>query len=90
LGAGVPNPKVPVIILTGYSDEEHIRRSVELGINDFIVKPVSLNALDSKISAALTAPQIDSNRLKKDWPDEPTGRSESKFRGPEFLMVPSG
>jgi len=44
-----PAPDVPVIMLTGYSEEAMVVKARVAGVNDFIVKPVSANVLRERI-----------------------------------------
>ena len=37
--------EVPIIFLTGNSTREHVARAMQIGVNDFIVKPASYEAL---------------------------------------------
>lgn len=60
----LPNPNVPVIILTGHSDEDSIHKSIELGIHGFLTKPVSKTNLEKRIMLAVQSPSIDPNMLK--------------------------
>ena len=50
------NPKVPVLIVSGHSEDESIRTAAELGINGFLVKPVSKQKLENRINAAIINP----------------------------------
>lgn len=43
----------PIIILTALSDESHVITGLELGANDYIVKPFSLGELLARIRATL-------------------------------------
>lgn len=43
----------PVIMLTGYSDKRVIRRAMELGSDDYMVKPVKKDILVAKLNAIL-------------------------------------
>ncbi len=52
-GRTVPDPKVPILILTGHADEKSIKDFKELGINGFLVKPVSRNTFATYLSGAL-------------------------------------
>lgn len=52
---------VPVIILTGHSDEENIQKAVQLGIQGFLVKPISSSALEKRIHSAIGAATINPN-----------------------------
>ena len=61
---GFPNADIPVLIVTGHSDPESVKSAVEAGIHGYLVKPVSKQALEKRIVAALTSPEIDPERLK--------------------------
>lgn len=43
------HPNLPVIFLTGDASEDKIVRGMEMGADDYIIKPVSLNVLVAKI-----------------------------------------
>ena len=44
-----PAPDVPVIMLTGYSEEAMVVKARAAGVNDFVAKPVSANVLRERI-----------------------------------------
>ena len=44
---------VPVLIVSGQSQEENVRAITELGINGFLVKPVTSRELAERIPAAI-------------------------------------
>ena len=44
---------VPIVILTGHSDRDTVTRALDLGIQGFIVKPYSREALVEKVKKAL-------------------------------------
>ncbi len=45
---------VPVIYVTGNSDDMHVKRARETGMSDFLIKPVDFNTLIASIEKALT------------------------------------
>ena len=51
---GVPNSEVPVLIVTGHADEDTVRETATLGINGYLVKPISKQALESRIAKAIS------------------------------------
>ena len=61
---GFPNADIPVLIVTGHSDPESVKSAVEAGIHGYLVKPISKQALEKRIVAALTSPEIDPKMLK--------------------------
>lgn len=44
---------LPLILITGHSDQATVRTALQLDVNGFIIKPVSADALSAKISHAL-------------------------------------
>jgi len=55
---------IPVLVVTGHSDEENVYDAVALGINGFLVKPISKQALESRMAAAIKNPQVNPAVLK--------------------------
>ena len=53
-------PSLPVIFLSGDPSEESIIKGLNLGANDFIVKPVSLRELIARIQNKITAKKVTS------------------------------
>ena len=47
------NPRLRVIMLTGYPTIETARQALHLGAADYCVKPLDKNELEQKVSAAL-------------------------------------
>jgi two-component system chemotaxis response regulator CheY len=61
----IKNHQMPVIVLTGHSDEDNIYEAVMIGIHGFLTKPVSRNDLEAKVNLALTGKPIDPARLRR-------------------------
>ena len=40
-----PNPYLPIIMLTGHSEAERVRKARDAGVNDFLAKPVTGEAV---------------------------------------------
>lgn len=47
------DPKIRVIMLTGYPTIETARQALRLGATDYCVKPIDKSELEQKVSAAL-------------------------------------
>ena len=47
------NPDVPVIMLTGHSEDDKVKRALELGIQGYLLKPVSKKDMLTRIMHAL-------------------------------------
>ena len=52
-----PLPDVPVIMLTGFSERSRVVEAVDLGVNEFLLKPVSATALLARIVSILIKPR---------------------------------
>lgn len=51
--AGTMNRGTPVIIMTAYGDSANVKKAVEYGANDFIVKPVEQVSFRKKVIEAV-------------------------------------
>lgn len=52
-----PLPDVPVIMLTGYSERSRVLEAIQLGVNEYLLKPVSSTALLARIVSILLHPR---------------------------------
>jgi two-component system, chemotaxis family, chemotaxis protein CheY len=52
-----PYPNVPIIMLTGHGERSRVVEAVSVGINEFLLKPVSSKALQDRLVAVLTKPR---------------------------------
>ncbi len=52
-----PNPFVPIIMLTGFTQIEHVRMARDAGVNEFLAKPVSVKAVMSRLVAVIEHPR---------------------------------
>lgn len=52
-----PFPDIPVIMLTGHGEKSRVMEAVQLGIHEYLLKPVSSQALLARIVAILTGPR---------------------------------
>ena len=43
-------PNVPIIMVTGHSERARVVEAIEIGVNDFLLKPVSLKALEELLA----------------------------------------
>lgn len=48
-----PNPFVPIIMLTGYTEMHRVTEARDAGVNEFLAKPVSAKSLYSRIQAII-------------------------------------
>lgn len=63
--ADLPCRDVPVLIVTGHSQEDNVVNAVKMGIHGFLVKPISKQALESRVRSAIGAAPIDPAALKR-------------------------
>jgi two-component system, chemotaxis family, chemotaxis protein CheY len=75
-----PLPDVPVIMLTAYGERSHVVEAVKLGVNEFLLKPVSSKALLARLVSILTKPR---RMVKKGDYYGPEPRQLSTYK-PEF------
>ena len=52
-----PLPEIPIIMLTGHGERSRVIQAIELGVNEFLLKPVSSKALRDRIIAVMTKPR---------------------------------
>jgi two-component system chemotaxis response regulator CheY len=52
-----PKPNLPIIMLTAHGQRDRVATAMQLGINEFLVKPVSPKALQDRLLSILTNPR---------------------------------
>ena len=52
-----PHPNVPMIMLTGHSERWRVMEALRLGVNEYLLKPVSSKMLLDRLVATLTRPR---------------------------------
>ena len=52
-----PYPDVPIVMLTGHGERARVIEAVCVGVNEFLLKPVSTNALRERLAAVLCNPR---------------------------------
>jgi two-component system, chemotaxis family, chemotaxis protein CheY len=55
--ATFPYPNVPIIMLTGHGERSRVVEAVKIGVNEFLLKPVSVKALQDRMVSVLTKPR---------------------------------
>jgi DNA-binding response OmpR family regulator len=50
-------PDVPIIMLTGHSERSRVLEAMQLGVNEYLIKPVSSTALLARIVSILAKPR---------------------------------
>jgi two-component system chemotaxis response regulator CheY len=57
---GFPYPNVPIIMLTGHSERWRVEEALRLGVNDYLLKPISGKLLCDRLVSTLTKPRLSS------------------------------
>ncbi|HZT25192.1 MAG TPA: response regulator [Pseudolabrys sp.] len=52
-----PVPDVPIIMLTGHGSRSRVVEAVQIGVNEFLLKPVSSKALQDRLISVLAKPR---------------------------------
>ncbi len=52
-GRDVPDPTIPIILISGYTDEHRVREARAAGIHEFLAKPFTPADLYNRIRAAI-------------------------------------
>jgi YesN/AraC family two-component response regulator len=52
-----PQPNVPIIMLTGHGERSRVVEAVRLGVHEYLLKPVSAQALKSRMVSVLGKPR---------------------------------
>jgi two-component system chemotaxis response regulator CheY len=52
-----PFPDIPIIMLTGHGERRRVVEAVSIGVNEFLLKPVSSKALQDRLISVLTKPR---------------------------------
>jgi two-component system chemotaxis response regulator CheY len=52
-----PLPDVPIIMLTGHGERSRVVEAVQIGVHEFLLKPVSSKALQDRLVAVLAKPR---------------------------------
>lgn len=56
-GPDSPNPALPIIMVTGYSESSLVAEARDAGVNEFLPKPISAKSLVSRIEAVINHPR---------------------------------
>lgn len=77
------NPFVSMIMLTGMADIRSVFQAREMGINEFLAKPFTADALVKKISRVIETPRRFIRSNKFFGPDRRSARVDPLYTGPE-------
>jgi CheY-like chemotaxis protein len=77
-----PSPYVPILMLTGYSDQRRVLAARDAGISEFLVKPFTVAGLLRRLEALILQPRVFVRSEDYLGPDR-RRRADPKYRGPE-------
>lgn len=77
-----PNPFVPIILMTGYSQKRRVVAARDSGITEFLVKPFTANALYQRIEQLIERPR-DFVRCADYFGPDRRRRASEDYDGPE-------
>jgi len=83
------NPFVPIIMLTGYTQVDHVRAARDAGVNEFLAKPVSVKAVMTRLTAVIEHPRS-YVRTKVYFGPCRRRRGHEEYRGPERRTAGDG
>ena len=52
-----PNPYVPIIMISSYSDEERVQGARDRGVTEFLAKPFTVDVLMSRLESVIEEPR---------------------------------
>lgn len=81
IGEDSPNPYLPIIMITAYSETSRVKQAVDAGIDEFLVKPVRASDVAVRINSVVQRrrPFVRSENFF--GPDR-RRRSDPKYKGP--------
>lgn len=86
-GSDSPNPFVPIIMLTAYTERRNIMQARDAGITEFLAKPISARSLYARLHSAVFRPRPFIKVTQYFGPDrrrhasaKPSGRRTSPYR----------
>ena len=77
-----PNPFVPIIMLTGHTHVDRVLQARDAGVTEFLAKPISINAILSRLVAIVDHPRP-FVRTKSYFGPCRRRRDDHQYQGPE-------
>jgi len=81
-GSDSPNPYIPIIMLTGFTEMSRVVEARDAGVTEFLAKPVSATKLYSRIKTIIGHPR-NFIRIGKYFGPDRRRKSDDKFPGPD-------
>lgn len=80
-GQDSPNPYLPIIMLTGYTELERVTEARDAGVTEILAKPISVEALHSRIVNIIEKPRPFIKAKHYFGPDRRRGRRADRYEG---------
>ena len=77
-----PNPYVPIIMLTGYTEQERICEARDAGVNEFLKKPIAITSLRARIINIIDHPRAFIKTDSFFGPDRRRRHIDKDYKGP--------
>ena len=77
-----PNPYVAIIMVTGYTQVEHVRQARDAGVTEFLAKPISANTVLARMTAVIENPRS-FVRTRDYFGPCRRRRNDENYKGPE-------
>ena len=77
-----PNPFVPIILMTGFSEKSRVTQARDAGVTEFLVKPFQAKQLYKRIAQVIERPR-QFVRIDDYFGPDRRRRRDSAYQGPE-------
>ncbi|RAK58966.1 response regulator [Phenylobacterium hankyongense] len=77
-----PNPYVPILMLTGYTEQRRVKAARDAGVTEFLSKPFTITGLLRRMDALIHAPRPFVRSADYFGPDR-RRRADPDYTGPE-------
>ncbi len=77
-----PNPYIPVIMVTGFTDRERVEKARDHGVTEFIAKPFTVESLLTRLTAIIEQPRQFIRTANYFGPDR-RRHVDASYAGPE-------
>lgn len=75
------NPSVPIIMISGHTERNRVEAARDAGVNEFLVKPITLQNLTARIAEAMERPRRFVQTETYSGPDR-RRKSRENYNGP--------
>ncbi|WP_417483332.1 response regulator [Maricaulis sp.] len=82
-GDDSPNPMVPIIMISAYSERSRVQKARDAGVTEFCCKPVTARDVFAKLTSVINAPRPFIRNKSYFGPDRRrAGAEQAMYRGP--------